>query len=348
MLHVAIGTVVEKAFDAVAVIVLFALGFGVVAVAAALVIGALLGGLWKLTFLAKVVSGRPTFQRHAFRSLLRGAAPFLLYAVLGAVYYRVDAVLLSKLTTIAVVGWYGAAQRLFDTLVFLPTIVSATVMLPLLSTLSLRSSTELRLALAKGLDAMLILGVPIAVGLFALAESIVAVIYGGSAFAGTVPALRWLAPGLLALYVNSILMVTIVAVNRERRLVLLAALCCVLNVGLNLLLIPSFAHVAAAAVKTATEVFICGFLIAALPRELFAKNTVVVFAKALLAGAAMFVTLTALAGLPLAVLIAAGALSYGAVGLALRLVPMEDLVMISRAIPLIGRQDLPAHETEAA
>jgi hypothetical protein len=48
------------------------------------------------------------------------------------------------------------------------------------------------------------------------------------------------------------------------------------------------------------------------------------------------------------VLIAAGALSYGAVGLALRLVPMEDLVMISRAIPLIGRQDLPAHETEAA
>jgi O-antigen/teichoic acid export membrane protein len=178
---------------------------------------------------------------------------------------------------------------------------------------------------------MLIAGVPIAVGLFALAEPIVRVVYGPS-FVETVPALRALAPGLLILYVNSILMVTLVAVHRERWMVVLAALCCVLNLVLNLALIPLFAHVAAAAVKTVTELFICGFLLAVLPRELFQRRQLVVLGKAGLSGVMMLLVLAALVAQPLPLQIAAAAAVYVSVGLAVRLVPLNDLRALYRAV----------------
>ena len=70
-------------------------------------------------------------------------------------------------------GWYGAAYRLFDTLVFLPNIVASAILFPILSQLSAQSRPALRRAMAKGLDIILIVGMPISVGLFTLAEPII-------------------------------------------------------------------------------------------------------------------------------------------------------------------------------
>ena len=233
--------------------------------------------------------------------------------------------LLSKLTDSTAVGWYGAAYRLFDTLVFLPGIVSTVIMLPLLARLAAASHPDLRLALAKGLEVMVMLGVPICTGLFVLAEPIIRFIYGKPEFLPAVPALQLLAIGLFFLYVNSVLGVALVSLNQERKMTLVAALAMVFNLGLNWLLIPHFQHVAAAAVTAATEIMIFSYLWFCMPRGLLARTTLIVLGKATVAALVMAMVLEALAGLSVVLLVPIGVVAYCVSGAVLRLVSPEDV-----------------------
>ncbi|MEO5952244.1 MAG: flippase, partial [Chloroflexia bacterium] len=251
VVYAAVGSIIEKVLISVLAVVLLELGFGVIAMAAVFVTGSLASVIWQSLYLRRVAQIELRLDRAVMGALLRSAIPFFAYWVLGSLYYRLDTILLSKLAGASELGWYGAAYRLFDTLVFLPSIVASAILFPILSQLSVQSRPALRRAMAKGLDIILIAGMPISVGLFVLAEPIIRFIYRQPEFVNAAPALQWLAVGLLLLYVNSILSVTLVSLNDERKLTLLAGLALVLNLGLNLLLIPRFQHIAAAATTAA-------------------------------------------------------------------------------------------------
>ena len=88
--------------------------------AAVFAAGAALGALWRTVFLRRMVRPLLALDRAQLRPLMAGALPYFVYWLLSAVYFRIDTVLLSILSTANVVGWYGAAYKLFDTLGFLP------------------------------------------------------------------------------------------------------------------------------------------------------------------------------------------------------------------------------------
>jgi len=334
MLHAAVATVIEKVFLSCAALALFAAGFGVFEIAVAMVLSSTLAVMWKALFISRVVrvSWRP--DAGAIRALLRSTPPFLLYGILASVYYRADTVLLSLLTDATVVGWYGAAYRLLDTMVFLPTIVSVAVMFPILAKLSLGSREPLREAMGKGIQAIAVVGVPICVGLFLVADPVVRLIYGDQGFGPAAEALRWLMPGLFALYLNSILTVSLISVNRERRLMVIAGLSCVLNIGLNLVLIPRYQQVAAAAVTSTTELFILGCLLLTL-RDVLVPRAFVSVLKASTAAAVMAIVLTPLRSLPVPTIVMIGVAVYVISGYVLRLVDSADVRSLRAAI--IGR-----------
>ena len=95
-----------------------------------LLIAALCNATWQGIQLLRVTGIIPRLDLTLARSLILTGIPFLIYGVLGVIYYRLDTVLLSLLTNANVVGWYGASYRLFDTLVFLPSIVISMIMYP--------------------------------------------------------------------------------------------------------------------------------------------------------------------------------------------------------------------------
>jgi O-antigen/teichoic acid export membrane protein len=332
VLFPALGTILEKSFNCVVALILLAQGAGIVTMSAVFVGGAAVNVALQAAFLRRVVSLERTLAWSRIVALVKGALPFLLYWVLGAIYYRIDIVLLAKLTDNDTVGWYGAAYRLFDTLNFLPMIVSGVIMFPILSRLSQQSPADLRLAMEKALGVLLVIGIPICVGLFVLAEPIIALLYGSGEFDRAVPALRWLAVGLLFLYINSIFAYAFVSINQERRMTLVAALATVLNLGANVALIPRYGHVGAAAATAATECFILGYLLVRLPRELLPVGGLVVFAKAALAAVAMALVLHLLRGWNLALVIPVGGSVYALGGFLLRVVPPEDIALVRAAV----------------
>ena len=337
VIYAAVGSVIEKVLICILAVVLLSVGFGVTAMAAVFVAGAAASALWQGLSLRRVAHIRLRLDRAVIGTLIRSAIPFFAYWVLGSLYYRLDTILLSKLTDETVLGWYGAAYRLFDTLVFLPSIVASAILFPILSQLSAQSRPALRQAMAKGLEIILIVGLPISVGLFTLAGPIIRLIYRQPEFVNAVPALQWLAIGLLLLYVNSILGVTLVSLNEERKLTLVAGLALGLNLGLNLALIPLFQHVGAAATTVATEGFILAYLLAVTPRDLLGRSTLGVLAKAGISSAAMGLVLFALRGQSLALLVPLGVAVYALMGFMLRLVPLEDIRIIRGAIGRRGR-----------
>jgi O-antigen/teichoic acid export membrane protein len=338
--YAAIGSIIEKVLVCLLAVLLLSLGYGVVAMAAVFVVGAAASALWQSLWLRRVARVELRLDRRLMGALVRSAIPFFAYWVLGSLYYRLDTILLSKLTSAEVLGWYGAAYRLFDTLVFLPSIVASAILFPILAQLSAQSRPALRRAMGKGLDIILIVGMPICVGLFTLAGPIIHLIYRQPEFENAVPALQWLAIGLLFLYVNSMLSVTLISLDKERKLTLLAGLALVFNLVLNLTLIPRFQHVGAAFTTAATEGIILVYLIAVMPRDLLARGTLGVFAKASAASAVMAAVLIALMATlgvqSLVLLVPLGAAVYALVGLALRLVPPEDFRLIASAL---GRRD---------
>lgn len=337
VVYAAVGTVIEKVLVCVLAIVLLSLGYGVLTMAAVFVAGAAVSALVQGIYLGRVARIELRLDRDVLMTLVRNALPFFAFWVLGSLYYRLDTLLLSKLTGAAVLGWYGAAYRLFDTLVFLPNIVASAILFPILSKLSEQSRPNLRRAMAKGLDIILIVGMPLSVGLFTLAEPIIRFIYREPEFLNAVPALQWLSVGLLMLYVNSILGVTLVSLNEERKLTAVAGLALVVNLSLNVALIPQFQHIGAAATTAATEGFILAYLLAVMPRDLLARSTFGVLVKAGVASAAMALALIALRGQNLGLLVLLGAGVYGIVGALLRLVPMEDFRLITGALGRRGR-----------
>ena len=336
VVYAAVGSIVEKVLVCLLAVTLLSLGFGVVAMAAVFVAGSAAGAAIQSIYLRRVARIELRLDRAIITTLVRNAIPFFAFWVLGSLYYRLDTILLSKLTGAAVLGWYGAAYRLFDTLVFLPSIVASAILYPILAQLSTQSRASLRHAMSKGLDVILIVGMPISVGLYTLADPIIRFIYRQPEFVNAVPALQWLAVGLLLLYVNSILAVTLVSLNEERKLTLVAGMALVFNLGLNLAL-PPFQHVGAAATTAATEGLILTYLLVVMPRDLLARSTLGVLAKAAVASGAMALVLIGLNGQSLGLLIPLGAAVYAIVGIVLRLVPPEDFRLVTGALARRGR-----------
>jgi acetyltransferase-like isoleucine patch superfamily enzyme/O-antigen/teichoic acid export membrane protein len=344
LVYPAVGAVIEKGLDALVIILLLQRGAGVRAAALVLLGGALAGAIWQAAWFARLIGLRYAIDGTLMRDLIRGGLPFLTYGMLGVIYYRLDALLLRGMTNIAVVGWYGAGYRLFDTLVFLPNIVMMAVLYPLMSRYSVSSEASLKVAIEKATNLLLICGLPIAAGMLVAAPNIVGFMYHRAEFAPTVNVLRALAPGVVLLYVNAVWTTALMSVKREKALPLLAGVALVVNLGGNLVLIPRLLGVGAALMTSLTEGVLCGMALALLPHQLLPVGSLRVGARALAASLVMAGVVLALNGLALPLLLLVAGAVYVLAAMVLHTIPRSDLDMLYRAVrrKARGESDAPA------
>lgn len=327
----------EKVAICVGAVFLLRQGYGATPVAAVYVAATFGNAVFQVAMLRKIAPVRFALDVRMMPAILRGGVAFFLFAALASVYFRIDTVLLGQMAPAEVLGWYGAAYRLFDTLVFLPSIVSTIIMYPILSRLSAESHAEMRRAVAKGLQAMIVLGLPICTGLFLLAEPIIRFIYRRPEFMPAATVLQWLAFALFLLYVNHMLVVVIWSLNREKRMTVVAAIAIVLNLGLNILLIPRYQHVGSAAVTVVTELFLTVSVFLVVPRDVLSRSSLGVFGRAAMASAAMGLVVWAVREQSLFLVVPLGGLVYGIAALLFGAVPAEDVRLFRQVISVRRR-----------
>jgi O-antigen/teichoic acid export membrane protein len=255
-------------------------------IAAAVQFGVLVG------FARRLVA---SFPRPSWKNIVREAktgATYFLFVMFSSVYFRIDTVMLSKMAPDSVVGWYGAAYRVFDMMNFFPYLFTIAVY-PVLSRLWKEDADQHRRAAQRSLEFMIILSIPVAVGLVFAARPLVAFFFGLESYAPTIVNLQILAVGLIFLFIDMVVGTTLMASDRQRQQAILALCAIPFNIGLNLFLIPyaqqrwGNAGIGSAVATVATEATIMVFWLSLLPRGTMKGFRVAVILKGFAAGGAM-------------------------------------------------------------
>ena len=192
------------------------------------------GAGWMLRRLCIRFRVRPALSAHLFRENVRYGLKAYAAAMFAFVVLRSDLLLVQYLLGPEQVGYYSIAVTVADQLYMLPVVVG-TILFPRLS--GMQGDDE-RWAYARRVSIWVGAGMTaftVAVGI--AADPLVRLLYGAP-FLPAVPALLWLLPGIVMLSVNTIYMNYFASTGMPPVTILAPAAAAVLNVGLNLVLIP--------------------------------------------------------------------------------------------------------------
>jgi len=167
--------------------------------------------------------------------LARESLPFGLTFIISTLYFKIDVPILNVFTTFAAVGIYSAAYKYLEAVVFVPQTLMDPVF-PALSQLAHENIDRLGGAVVKVYKMLAVVGTPVAVGMVVFASPIVRYTIPG--FEKSIPVLQVLALGVLFLFVNNVFIYTLNAMGRQSDSTRLALMSLVVNVVLNLILIP--------------------------------------------------------------------------------------------------------------
>ena len=174
-------------------------------------------------------------------------------AILIMIYFRIDTVMLSLMKGDTAVGLYSAAYRLSETSTVIPSMFMASVF-PVLSRYHKDSTSSFTSTYGKSVKYLLYLALPMALTVTLLSRPIVNLVYG-SEFSGSVIALQILIWAAAIMYVTMVQGTTIVTADRQMFSFKVCAVTAVLNVILNLIVIPKYSYIGASATTVATEAF---------------------------------------------------------------------------------------------
>ena len=195
------------------------------------------------------------FESALLRSWVRAGIPLAITYLLTTVYFKVDVPILQHNRSYAEVGWYTFAYRPFEALLFIPATLR-TVIFPVLSIYYRNAPNRVLASADKLFKGLAILGWPITVGLFLLAPQFIAALT--SQYPESAAALRILAIAVVFMFVDNTFAAVLNAIDRQKLFAYVALSGLVINLGLNLVLIPRFGYLGASWATVATEVCLVG------------------------------------------------------------------------------------------
>lgn len=198
--------------------------------------------------------------------MLKGALPFALSTLFVAIYVDIDLVMLSFMKGDVMTGWYAAAGKFLKGFSFIP-VSTREGMLPAMAKFSRDDPDELVKNLARSCRYLAMVALPIVGGIFMLAPQFV-VLFFGSAYQAAIPALHVLIWTLFFMFLNSALWVALVAVDRERQATIFQGIGALVNIVTNLIAIPRWGHVGAAATTVLSFATVFGLDLMLLRRAL--------------------------------------------------------------------------------
>ena len=260
-------------------------------------------------------------SREIVKVLMQQALPFAIGNLFNLLYFRVDAIMLSKLSVEGVDAntWYGLAYTIVNAFTILPGAFMMGAMFPVLSRAWEREKGRFPGAYSLGMRWMVLSGFPLAVGLSILSPEITVVLfptYTPNEVVKISAALQWLSWAGGLIFITTAVLAVLRATDKRRAFSVLMGTTALLNICLNLYLIPRFSHTGAAIAMVISEGYLLIFGIGYISRHIIKlRETHLVFRtllKAIVLSALMGVGLGQLKGsFSIWVLIPAAMLFYG-------------------------------------
>jgi O-antigen/teichoic acid export membrane protein len=303
---------------AIGVFAIAAAGAGIVAFALAFLASTAVVNVTQVVLARRQLALRLRGGKQARIKLIKIGVPFAIASLLYLSYTQIDQVLVFELAGQRAAGLYGAASKVFSRALVIPGSILAT-MFPMIAAAYKEDVVRMRALVQTAVEVLLVATLPLVALVAVIGRPLTRLLFG-EAFAPAGPALSVLmfVFGISAFsYVAGDL---VIVLRLQRRYIVYAMVGLVVNVGLNLLLIPAYGFVAAAWVCLLTEALVIGLALHAvfttIDQQLRFGRIIRIVAVAAVGGLAALGTREA--GLPLIAIGAAWLLATGCGWLALR------------------------------
>ncbi len=178
------------------------------------------------------------WQKSRIKNLFTSAWPFALSSLLGGLMVNTDVVILGWIKTAEDVGHYSSAQRIILLLYIIPGILASSIF-PIMSRLARKDDLKAGRILSTAINSVCLISIPIMLGGFILADNIIGFFFGAEYLPGTI-ALKILLLTLAANFCGFVLVNTAFAYREQKSLIIYSALGGIVNIILDLALIPKW------------------------------------------------------------------------------------------------------------
>lgn len=272
---------------------------------------------------------RMAFDREKWGRYLKAALPFGLIVGFYLVYFRVDSVMISFFRGDEEVGLYGAAYNLISAMMFLPSGLVA-ALFPRLAGTFKSPEDNLDSPFQRAARWLLALSLPLAVGISLIPEELTRTLLGDTYLpaATALAVLAWTLPVWFITFLQGNLLTII---ERQKAVATVGAVNMVVNLGLNLIVIPRYGFTGAAVTTLLTELVGLKLMFILLRRNIsLTRTTLLVVKVALLAGVMGVLVWVLRDRAPLAAVIGAAVVLYAGEVVVFRVVPLGELAGLLR------------------
>lgn len=334
MEFISLADIASKIFMTVVGLSFLFLGKGIIVISFVVIGASIVNLLIQGVFLNRLQSLHFQFNWHATKQVVRASFPYFLVTVFAVIYIQLDVVIISLIVDEEVVGWYGAADGLLGTLMFIPYIFM-TAVFPALSRLHAGEdeSNVLGKLMSKSFDMLALLSIPIGLGIMVIADSVVVLLFGEE-FTNSGPILAVMGIVIMLTYQNMLLGRFIISIDRQNTWTIIMAVATVAKIPLDFLLVTWCQRLfgnggigaALAFVITEGAMMVTGLYV--LPRGLLGRQNALTAGRALIAGLIMTMSIWFLRDYFIAIPIIVGAMVYLSLIVIMRIVPKEDWLVV--------------------
>lgn len=239
------------------------------------------------------LSLKPHYRRNTARMLIKIAVPFALAAVFARVYSYIDSILLSKMLGDTAVGLYSIPYKITYAFQFIPLALVAAIY-PRFSEYFVSDRKKLADMFVRGMKYLLLIAVPIAVGIGVLAKDIILTLYTAEYLPSVLP-LQILIGSLIFSYLSFPVGAFLNACDRQKTQTAIVGIVMLLNICLNILLIPQYGIVGSAIAALLGNVLLTLFgycivpQITHVPHRMLFFSMIKIVCAALIMGGAVYV-----------------------------------------------------------
>ena len=264
------------------------------------------------------------------KKFLKTSLPFWFTIFFMTISFRTDTVMIQLISGAAETGLYTSSFRLLEALYFIPLAVISAVF-PAMSRLHKTDKVLLTRLYRKMFYYLLAIALPMGIGTMILADRIILFLYGEQ-FAEAGFILQILILAEVAIFLYGITAYLLNAIDKQLLFTLTAAGAAILNIAMNLVLIPKLDSTGAAVSTVVTSFFVLVLLLYLAGKNGYSFNVLKISIKPVIAVAVMTLVLLALRDLHVLLIVPAAAVTYFAVLLIIKGVEEEELILVRKYI----------------
>lgn len=253
--HPSIGLVINNVLMFIGVVIGMYYGFNIEEFAFIFVISSVISLAYiSIAYILNFSLSKVKIDTSFWKPTLKEALPFGLTGLSSMVYNYIDSVMLSLIQGNEVVGWYNASYRLILALLYVPITIN-TAIFPSMSKFHISSQDALKLINEKYFKLMIVTGIPLGAAVTILSDNIIIFVFGYG-YLQSVIALQILIWTTVFTFAGASFIKLLESINKQLIMTKISAIGVVINILLNLVLIPKFSYVGAGISTVITEIFI--------------------------------------------------------------------------------------------